>query len=325
MGTVNSIPFLTTDDLWKNHAKSVGSLSQHFPGQPDEFLIVRLEDIAHFTTSSIPPHRRDVHEIIFITNGEIVRGANLNSIVLKGKQMKQNRRQESFGDIHILLANQISAHSPISKNIRGYYCQFSSETIIKLYHKEHMVNELAYLNKQMMSAPIRLEGKAYTNVISIFERLIDEYQTQNDLSLIDAYLVTLCYEIKQVCLTNESGSTTAKAYHQVEEYKQLLTHYIHTERSVAFYAEHLHITPNHLNKSVKQVTGKSASSLIADMIILEAKVLLQHTLHTVAEISYKLGFEDQSYFGRYFKLHSGQTPLGYRQQVLDATKNTKND
>ena len=59
-----------------------------------------------------------------------------------------------------------------------------------------MVNELAALNNHMRTKPVTLNNKAFLSVKAIFERLIDEYRTNNELSLIDAYLVTLCYEIK---------------------------------------------------------------------------------------------------------------------------------
>jgi AraC family transcriptional regulator, transcriptional activator of pobA len=99
------------------------------------------------------------------------------------------------------------------------------------------------------------------------------------------------------------------------EFKKLLNYNITKHRSVSFYAAELNVTPNHLNKSVRTTLGKSASALIDEMLILEAKVLMQKNDMSVGEIAYEIGFEDVSYFGRFFKKHTGFTPTEYRKSI----------
>ncbi|MWB94143.1 helix-turn-helix domain-containing protein [Flavobacterium sp. GA093] len=74
------------------------------------------------------------------------------------------------------------------------------------------------------------------------------------------------------------------------------------------YAQSLSVHVNHLNRSVKEVTGKSTTAHITDRIISEAKALLQHTDWSVADIGYSLGFEYPSYFNNYFKRLTGTIP-----------------
>ena len=78
------------------------------------------------------------------------------------------------------------------------------------------------------------------------------------------------------------------------------------------YAEKLNVTPNYLNALCKKKSGKSAGELIRQRVLLEAKRLLAHTKLSVSEISFKLGFEDNSYFGRFFKRYNGLTPEQFR-------------
>ena len=73
---------------------------------------------------------------------------------------------------------------------------------------------------------------------------------------------------------------------------------------------------NHLNRSVKEVTGKSTTTHIAERIITEAKALLQHTDWTIAEIAYALGFEYPTYFNNFFKRLTGTVPSSLRGEII---------
>jgi AraC family transcriptional regulator, transcriptional activator of pobA len=107
-------------------------------------------------------------------------------------------------------------------------------------------------------------------------------------------------------------SKQSKSFDLTEQFKNLIQQHINQHQSIGFYADLLKVSPNHLNKIVKQATGKQASALIAEMLILEAKVLLKHTDLSMADIAFKLGFNDQSYFSRFFKKHSGISPKEYK-------------
>lgn len=81
------------------------------------------------------------------------------------------------------------------------------------------------------------------------------------------------------------------------------------------YADRLAVHVNHLNRSVKEVTGKPTTVHIAERIVSEAKVLLHNTEWSVGDIADSLGFEYASYFNNFFKKHTGNTPLAFRRAV----------
>ena len=85
---------------------------------------------------------------------------------------------------------------------------------------------------------------------------------------------------------------------------------------VADYASILHITPNYLNAICTRGKGKPAGEVIRDRIILEAKRLLTHSDKTITQIAYDLGFEDNSYFGRFFRKYCNETPAGFRESQI---------
>lgn len=300
MAQRKEIPTLSTQDLWIRYVKGDQRLDEYFREKPEAFLITRLEETTPLMNLPTEPHRRDVHEFVFVTKGSVRRSADLNEIEIRK------------GDIHLTLANQINSVEFLSEGLNGFYCHFSLDTMIRLYQKEHMVNELEMLSTYMQTQPVHLNKRRLEAVTMIFERLIDEYQHTNDMSLINAYLVTLCYEIKNAIVGSVRIDQKSKAFEKTAGFKQLIVKHIHEDRSIGFYARKLGITPNHLNKVVKQTTGKQASYLIAEMLVLEAKVLLKHSSLSVSEIGFRLGFVDQSYFSRFFKLHCGLTPREYQ-------------
>ena len=83
------------------------------------------------------------------------------------------------------------------------------------------------------------------------------------------------------------------------------------------YADSLAIHVNHLNRSVKEVTGKPTSAHIAERVVTEAKALLQHTDWSIADIAHALGFEYHTYFNQYFKRVTGTTPKSFRPQTVN--------
>jgi AraC family transcriptional activator of pobA len=86
---------------------------------------------------------------------------------------------------------------------------------------------------------------------------------------------------------------------------------------VAGYADMLNISAGHLSEVVKVQSGKPAITHIHDRLILEAKRLLFHTDHSMKEIAFRLGFEDASYFNRFFKRIVGDTPASYRTRFRE--------
>ena len=81
------------------------------------------------------------------------------------------------------------------------------------------------------------------------------------------------------------------------------------------FSEALSVHVNHLNRSLKQVTDKTTTQLIADRIIKEAKILLQDTQWNVMEIAWSLGFEDLSHFIKFFKKNMNLTPSAFRKNA----------
>jgi AraC-like DNA-binding protein len=83
-------------------------------------------------------------------------------------------------------------------------------------------------------------------------------------------------------------------------------------RSPADYAGRLSVHVNHLNKVLKEQTGKTTTALIRGRIVQEARILLRQSDWNISEIAYVLGFEEVAHFSNFFKKEAGVSPLAYR-------------
>lgn len=92
----------------------------------------------------------------------------------------------------------------------------------------------------------------------------------------------------------------------------LIHKYCPQQREVGFYAEKLYITSRYLSSIIQNVADKSAKYIIDKHAIQRIKIMLKYSNMSIQDISYELNFPDQSFFSRYFKKHTGMSPLEYR-------------
>lgn len=111
----------------------------------------------------------------------------------------------------------------------------------------------------------------------------------------------------------ELPAAPSRAYHTFDEFLRLVADHFTEHRDVAWYGRRLCITPKYLSEVVKSVSGRSAGYWITLFIVLEAKSLLQDGSLSVKEVAARLGFSNQSFFGKYFKNAAGISPAEYRR------------
>ncbi|MCT8328724.1 AraC family transcriptional regulator [Albidovulum sediminis] len=120
-----------------------------------------------------------------------------------------------------------------------------------------------------------------------------------------------------VWLERHAGAAEAgrsDAYHRLaRRYSELLEHGYRSGQGVAGYARELGVTPTHLTRVCKKTCGRSASDLLHDRLIFEARRLLLETRLPVARVSEELGFTSPAYFTRAFQKRTGRTPSAFRK------------
>ena len=112
-------------------------------------------------------------------------------------------------------------------------------------------------------------------------------------------------------MTTTTTAQTARALVHVGRFRQLIRGF-RRHRPLDFYAGRLGLTATHLNRICREHLGDTALGLIHQRTILEAKRYLTFTSLSAKEIALALGFEDPSYFARFFKTQTGSPPLAFR-------------
>ncbi|MFC0777454.1 helix-turn-helix domain-containing protein [Flavobacterium sp. HJSW_4] len=155
---------------------------------------------------------------------------------------------------------------------------------------------------------------------SKFERIfslikeVSEDQSKYQASILRSYLYILIYEIDAL----QKEKIVAEVQNPLfEKFKELLFKEFLNFRTVQHYADELNVSRKYLSEVIKKNSGKTASEWINEIIILEAKVLLQNKKMSINQISDLLHFSDQSVFGRFFKNSEGISPLEYRKKQID--------
>jgi AraC-like DNA-binding protein len=83
-------------------------------------------------------------------------------------------------------------------------------------------------------------------------------------------------------------------------------------RAASDFAQQLNVHVNHLNRAVREATGKTTSQIIGERVLQEAKIMLKHSAWNVSEIAYALGFSEVTHFNNFFKKQVGTSPGKFR-------------
>ena len=217
--------------------------------------------------------------------------------------------------ISLTYPNQVFAKNNISADAFGYYMLFSPDFINELVPSVKMAAEFPFYD--IAGTPLfRLSQDELDTIIQLLFNINNELQHQDTgrVKAVKAYLYLILltakrsYERQQLRLTGSHNDSPAL----VSRFRKLVGHHYLSKRKVSDYAELLAVSPNHLNRVIKTITGKTASDTIKEMLLMEAMSLLKYTDQSVSEIAYKLDFSSPASFIRFFKAGAAQTPLHYR-------------
>ena len=110
-------------------------------------------------------------------------------------------------------------------------------------------------------------------------------------------------------------SKTSRQEEVFNRFLDLVNKHAIRERSVSFYADHLYLTSRYLSTLIRQVSHRTVMDWINEAIIQEAKIMLRHSDKLVYQIANELNFPNASFFCKFFRQKTGETPLEYRSEV----------
>ncbi|WP_374459445.1 helix-turn-helix domain-containing protein [Chryseobacterium taeanense] len=225
-------------------------------------------------------------------------------------QMYDLRKDRFF----FLNYNQVYQFSP-SSGPEGYVILFTKS----FYNYVYTGNKLIKSDTALTGMRQNIDVKTYSRneFWQNFEAIRKEYLKNTLFSK-----EIICMQLKIFTLRFIRGAKTSKAQrlpadHKkeiTEKFSELVNLHYKQFKTTAPYAEMLNLSPNYLNTLIKEQLALSAGRFIKNRVILEAERLLLHTTLSVTEISYELGFTDNSHFGKYFKSIKNTSPNAYRNR-----------
>jgi AraC-like DNA-binding protein len=253
--------------------------------------------------------RKDFYKICLSTGKSIIHYAD-RSYTMDGTIL-------FFGNPHIPYSWQT-----MSSSYSGYACLFSEEFIKSSERSEAMLQSPLFKIGGTPVIPVSETQREFLS--TIFHKIIAEQQSDYPYKdeLIHNYIHLLIHEALKLQPSKDFHRQKNGAYRLTAVFLELLERQFpieHSDKPLALrtpqdFASNLSVHVNHLNRSVREVTGKSTSTQIAERMIAEARALLQHTDWTVAEIAYALGFEYPTYFNNFFKKMTGKSPSMVRSE-----------
>ncbi|RRB07376.1 AraC family transcriptional regulator [Larkinella rosea] len=270
-------------------------------GDIRKFFIVRVEEMYRHVHRPVPASRSTIHSCLYITEGEASMkiGSELFTI--------------HPNELLFVPAGQVFSFQENDVN-KGYICGFHTDFLVGIFGNG-LLKEFDFL-RVWGNPMIQPDLDSARFIQQILDRLLFDYSRSGlqNSELLQSYLLALLCEVNRVyrpASSDNPGSSVAIT----NRFRELLFTMISTHHRVSEYALLLNISPNHLNKTVKAITGKSPTKWIDETILLESKVLLSQTTLSISEIASEVGLDDSSYFTRLFKKYEKQTPSEFRRMI----------
>ena len=265
----------------------------------DRFSIRAIEPLAADGDLIHELHRHDFYFILFIKNGNGEHEIDFVKYAVKDYSVFFIRP----GQVHRLKLN---------RGTSGFMIQFTSD-----FYAPKELPALQVLRKVSNKNLCQISETRIDQIYLLLNSIFQEFNQKQVryTEVIKSYLNILFITIARQSPNPYKIPNESKLYAQerLEELQELLEKNIHTKKQVSDYAEMLSMTSYQLNAITKASLKKTVSELINEHIILEAKRMLIGTVNQVNQVADTLGFEDSSYFIRFFKKQTGLTPEVFRQ------------
>ncbi len=262
-----------------------------------EFDLFRFEYFARDIEHLKMPHRHYFFTFILVTGG-----SGSHDIDFTNYALQPNR-------LFLIAPGQVHAWNELN-HVTGFVLLFTDNFVALSKGRKLLANWPLFRAGQMCYVDIASDDLA--KWVEQFETMEAEIKISDDYTR-DAIFYSignlLVRASRQYEVVNSGYSSSQDLLFQFQE---LIEQNFTTLKTPKEYAIRLHITPNYLNSFCKKHSGRSAGELIRQRIILEAKRWLAHTQLPVAQVAYQLNFEDNSYFGRFFKKYTKTTPDQFR-------------
>lgn len=207
---------------------------------------------------------------------------------------------------------------------KGWYCLFT-DTFLQPSEKNETLQDSPLFRPGEMPF-FFLDRQQQKEMAAIFLKMMEEMASDylHKFDLLRNYLHLVIHTAMKMQPAVPSEINITASYRITHQFLELLERQFPIEapttpllvKTANHFAENLSVHVNHLNRALKEVTGKTTTEHISGRIIKEAMALLRHSDWNISQIAYGLGFEYPAYFNIFFKKQTGHTPMEARGTLV---------
>ncbi len=256
------------------------------------FNIERMQDVharRHGITDE--PHRHNFYTVLLINKAVGTHYVDFNAYELGTNQVFFI----SPGQVHQVEEKQMS---------EGYALLFSNQFLIENNIPVAFIEDLNLFNDHGHTPPLDISNEEFSILQTYCESICDlnnrnlKYHEQ----AIGAYLKLFLIQCNNACQLTVDNTQHKEAGNSIlRNFKELVNYNFDKWHQTSEYAEALHVSPDHLNRVIKSLVGKTAKEFIQSRITIAAKRMLYFSPLSTKEIAYELGFSEPAHFSSFFK------------------------
>jgi len=250
------------------------------------------------------PHRKDYYFFVLVRQGSSRHWIDMTPYTLK---------PDTF---YFTVPNQVQLKEE-SEPLTGILVAFTEEFLA--LEGNSSLKQLPIIQNKHNGHDLSLTPADVVFIEDLLEKMYAEYLSKSNWQrgMMTAYVQLLMIYLSRLYTEQYSSATQTTDRLMLKKYLSKIEESYTQTHEVTAYADMLNISAGHLSEVVKVQSGKPAIAHIHERLILEAKRLLFHTEHSIKEIAFQLGFEDASYFNRFFKRLVKHTPVEYRTTIRE--------
>ncbi len=221
-----------------------------------------------------------------------------------------------FGDNTVFFLSPGQLHSiELNSPLEGVILCFKDEFFC--LGEDHILKpQYDFLfNLSAKPSSFKLSSQTSDYLKIIIDKIHEEYLSPSNLrdELLRSYVKILLLKLSEILPQVDAlPMTFDKSNETFFDFKRLIEKYYKTRHRVADYAKILNVTGKCLNEMVRKAAGKTATQMIHERIVLEAKRYLYHSPLSIKDLADNLGYDDPYYFSRFFSRSVGLSPQKFR-------------
>jgi len=285
-------------------------LNRHRPDRP-QFAVYDINDyLDEHRKHAAQPHIHSYYQLIWFR-----KGSGKHFVDLKAHDVADNA-------VFFIAKNQVHCFDNGS-GYQGVLLHFNEPFLVKNESETDFFLKCSLFGNPYRT-PFCAVGKETGRILGEYVAQMQREFARGDRfgqeELLRSYLTAFLIQLQRA--KNESSGTDGGTPFVPDEKRAQLVRFInlidqnHAKGlSVSEYADRLSVSPRTLSDLTRQLLRKTPSQMVQERIVLEAQRLLAHSGLHVGQIGYRLGFDDPSYFVKYFKKRTGVSPSDFRRSV----------